>query len=73
MAGPPAKEWPVGWRRESPDSVERRIVTVLFTDLVGFTTVSEQFDAEDAESRELAREVSNESGPLYDAAACPTA
>lgn len=27
--------------------VERRIVTVLFADLVGFTTLSEQFDAED--------------------------
>ncbi len=27
--------------------VERRIVTVLFADLVGFTTLSEQYDAED--------------------------
>lgn len=29
------------------DLVERRIVSVLFADLVGFTTLSEQFDAED--------------------------
>jgi class 3 adenylate cyclase/tetratricopeptide (TPR) repeat protein len=29
------------------DALERRIVTVLFADLVGFTTLSEQFDAED--------------------------
>ena len=29
------------------DAFERRIVTVLFADLVGFTTLSEQFDAED--------------------------
>ena len=32
-------------RRE--DALERRIVTVLFADLVGFTTLSEEFDAED--------------------------
>ena len=29
------------------DSLERRIVTVLFADLVGFTSLSERFDAED--------------------------
>ncbi len=29
------------------DALERRIVTVLFADLVGFTTLSEEFDAED--------------------------
>ena len=29
------------------EAVERRIVTILFADLVGFTTLSEQFDAED--------------------------
>ncbi len=29
------------------DALERRIVTVLFADLVGFTDLSEQFDAED--------------------------
>src|SRR5262245_31379212 len=29
------------------EALERRIVTVLFADLVGFTTISEQFDAED--------------------------
>ncbi len=29
------------------EQLERRIVTVLFADLVGFTTLSEQFDAED--------------------------
>src|SRR3954447_25804020 len=28
-------------------ALERRIVTVLFADLVGFTTLTEQFDAED--------------------------
>ena len=27
--------------------VERRIITVLFADLVGFTALSEQLDAED--------------------------
>ena len=29
------------------EALERRLVTVLFADLVGFTTLSEQFDAED--------------------------
>jgi class 3 adenylate cyclase len=29
------------------EALERRIVTVLFADLVGFTTLAEQFDAED--------------------------
>jgi class 3 adenylate cyclase len=32
---------------DASESLERRIVTVLFADLVGFTTLSEQFDAED--------------------------
>src|SRR3954451_20673711 len=32
---------------QSEDALERRIVTVLFADLVGFTTLSEEFDAED--------------------------
>src|SRR3954447_26762971 len=32
---------------QAEDTLERRIVTVLFADLVGFTTLSEQFDAED--------------------------
>ncbi|MBA2255489.1 MAG: adenylate/guanylate cyclase domain-containing protein, partial [Chloroflexi bacterium] len=32
---------------DAQELVERRIVTVLFADLVGFTTLSEQFDAED--------------------------
>ena len=32
---------------DSQPAVERRIVTVLFADVVGFTTLSEQLDAED--------------------------
>ncbi len=32
---------------QADDSLERRIVTVLFADLVGFTELSERFDAED--------------------------
>ena len=43
---------PVATRVQAPEPVaERRLVTVLFADLVGFTTVSEARDAEDV--REL--------------------
>jgi class 3 adenylate cyclase/tetratricopeptide (TPR) repeat protein len=44
------QEAATAFRREAP-SAERRLVSVLFADLVGFTTLSEQRDAE--ETREL--------------------
>jgi class 3 adenylate cyclase/tetratricopeptide (TPR) repeat protein len=53
VAGPETPERPASQRRasEALPVAERRLVTVLFADLVGFTTLAEQRDAE--ETREL--------------------
>src|SRR5438067_4914063 len=43
----PLEADPVSIRQASPPTAERRLVSVVFADLVGFTTLSESRDAED--------------------------
>ena len=43
----PLEADPVSVRQASPPTAERRLVSVVFADLVGFTTLSESRDAED--------------------------
>jgi class 3 adenylate cyclase len=47
---------------KAPPTTERRLVSVLFADLVGFTTLSERLDPEDV--RELLTRYSETFGPL---------
>src|SRR5688500_10619106 len=43
----PARTTPAAQASETPSAAERRFVTILFADLVGFTTMSEEQDAEE--------------------------